>query len=271
MQFFEDFSTAESVNRFEWRVHVGGAANGARLGSSAADGNPNVAWVGEHNTACAGPDTLRDVRGGQTTGDPFGDTVWWCAPGGDASKGHVMTAIDTASVAVLSFSPPQAFSGISRVCWDQNANNLGGGKWANMHIVPASNVAANGGRLDYTGQPVFDVDQIVPPGDAITVVGFTGNMSAYRGQNQILSEGGPSAGFMSDSPAPRFQNCVQDLRNGTIRFSIVRPSGTTDVFDRAGSFPAGPVRVIFQDWAYNPAKHAGTGHLTWHWDNISIS
>jgi hypothetical protein len=37
-----------------------------------------------------------------------------------------------------------------------------------------------------------------------------------------------------------------------------------------GSFPTGPVRVIFQDDTYDADKHDGTGRYTWHWDNISI-
>ena len=54
-----------------------------------------------------------------------------------------MTALDTGSIATLSFSPKQTFNNVTRVCWDQNMNNLGEGKWINVFVVPAADVAAH--------------------------------------------------------------------------------------------------------------------------------
>ena len=49
-----------------------------------------------------------------------------------------MSAINTSGYAITSFSPTQTFSNITKVCWDQNLTDLGGGKWAVLTIVPAS-------------------------------------------------------------------------------------------------------------------------------------
>jgi hypothetical protein len=74
---------------------------------------------------------------------------------------------------------------------------------------------------------------------------------------------------MATSSAPRFPTCLDDAAN---RITIERPDGSTDTYSYDLAFPQGQVRVIFQDASYNPTKHNGSeNHLTWHWDNITIS
>ena len=73
--------------------------------------------------------------------------------------------------------------------------------------------------------------------------------------------------------ATRFQHCMIDDGNGTVRVTQARPDGTTRTRTFRGSFPDGQVRVVFEDDMYDPPKRAGyrTDTLTWHWDNIQIA
>ncbi|MET0326658.1 MAG: hypothetical protein ABW219_15685, partial [Ilumatobacteraceae bacterium] len=135
--FFEDFQTAAGVDRFDFQLHT------TREGAAPS-------FSGEHNEACAGPDTFRTIRGGQVAPTQVdvsnSQLVWYCAPAGPSS-GHFMTAVDTTGIATLSFSPAQTFTNVRKVCWDQNMNNLGEAKWMNFFVAPASDVAAHGGNL----------------------------------------------------------------------------------------------------------------------------
>ena len=71
-----------------------------------------------------------------------------------------MTMVDTDRCRVLSFSPKQMFTDVSKVCFDINTNNnIGAGKWVNAWIVPTSSVAANGGRFDFADEPGLDPEQ----------------------------------------------------------------------------------------------------------------
>src|SRR4029453_6473210 len=97
---------------------------------------------------CGSPDSLRQVDlVGEVGPGPVanvGDVVWWCAPGGDAAKGHVMTSVSGVAYAHIDFSPRQVFSDVSRVCWDMNRTEMGGRKWAQVTVVPESVFQANG-------------------------------------------------------------------------------------------------------------------------------
>ena len=48
----------------------------------------------------------------------------------------------------------------------------------------------------------------------------------------------------------------------------------TESFTVNGSFPSGPVKVVFQDHNYTPTKSDnGVGTpvgFTWHWDNLIV-
>lgn len=235
--------------------------------------------------ACEGPTTHRTINqlplqwgvphsNIDVTNSEF---VWWCAPGNDTAKGHMMTGLDTASIATLSFSPKQVFNNVTRVCWKQNMNNLGEGKWINVYVVPNADVVAHGGDLAYAdgvGIPNGGIPQMLPPG-AFDFDWIRGSISMFKI--------GPSGSYdqvgyywkssvpegMATESASRFQICL-DSAAGTVR--LQRPNGAVDTYPLGGTFPTGPVRVIFQDASYNPAKHGEpTGAFTWHWDDITIS
>ena len=264
--FTEDFATPDGLDRFDFQLHT------SSLGEDATLVAPS--FMGEHDDGCHGPDTHRTVQGGvgsQTYIDVSdSDLIWWCAPSGDPSSGHFMTALDTADIATLSFSPRQTFTDVTRVCWDQNMNNLGEGKWLNVFVVPESDVAAYGGNLNYlaaTGDSFGGNDQRVPDG-AFNFTWLRGSTMAFTGYNQTMDFWkSTEPGGMDPSPAPRFTICLQSGGDMVIE----RPDGTTDTMALGASFPTGQVRVIFQDGSYNPTKHNGSeDHLTWHWDNIVV-
>lgn len=97
---------------------------------------------GDHNMACEGPNTMRQVAVTAPPGDynfmnknlDFSQLFWWCAPGNDPAKGHLMTGFTTTGYNHAWFSPKPEFTKISKVCWDQNANTIGG-KWLEIQFV----------------------------------------------------------------------------------------------------------------------------------------
>lgn len=263
--FSATFETAADLDQFAFQLHT----------DEQWPLNPE-GWDAEHNEMCEGPTTHRHLSGGQRTGAPVqaNGLAYWCAPGG-AATGHFMTSADTVGLAVLSFSPAQTFTNVTKVCWSQNTNNLGEGKWTSMHIIPADVVRENGGVFHYVaGESAgLDTSEIPTPAGALTMISFRGSFQAWQGTGdwggtRVMWEGGPAD--MDPSPAPRHRHCVEDIPGPNLRFSIERPNGQVQTFDRPGTIPTGEVYVIWQDGSYNPAKHAGTGFLTWHWDDVEV-
>lgn len=273
--FFEPFNT-DQRSRFDFQLHT------AMQGSTPTA--ISDVFLGEHDTACHGVDTHRDVHGGHAAGAFLdvsnSELTWWCAPTGDPSSGHFMTGLDTGSIATLSFTPKQTFNNVTQVCWDQNMNDLGGGKWLNVLIVPAADVAAKGGNFSYvavSGLP-FGGNSHIPPAGAFDFTWLRGSTYANKwganGTHAGTMDFWASTfgwGMVPDGPsasAPRFRVCLTSGGNMVIQ----RPNGTTDTRAIGTTFPAGDVKVIFQDASYNPTKHGTTdSRLTWHWDNITVA
>ena len=185
-----------------------------------------------------------------------------------------MTGLDTTGYAIVAFAPLQVFTNVSRVCWDQNLTDLGGGKWTNVVIVPEGTYHRNGGRLDYVSAGFNDPNgpgsfNAQGNGDIFGVKQFRGTLMMYQGNNTLFDSA--DVWTAGDDRATRFQHCMTDNGNGTVTLTQARSYGTVS-YTAGGSFPDGPVRVIFQDDNYDTVKHDGRpGFKTWHWDNISIS
>ena len=240
-------------------------------------------FSGSHSMACEGPDTKRTVDVSNHR-----NFFWHCAPKGPAS-GHVMTGMNTAGYAIASFSPKQVFANVRQVCWDMSLADLGGGKWANVVLVPEATLKSHPNtnpRRSQDGEGAYRLDYVTPDftapngpgffniqdlgsgsGAVVGVKEFGGSVQIYRGTS-VLQQRYDSWNAGSDE-ATRFQHCFRDNGNDTITFTQQRSSGLYTV-TTAGSFPDGPVRVLFQDDSYNPDKHDGTGRYTWHWDNILV-
>ena len=260
--FFEDFTTTAGKSRFDYQLHT--SMNGGPTSITST-------FMGEHDHNCNGPTTYRPITGGQAA-PTFIDVsnselIWHCAPGNDPAKGHLMTALDTTDIATLSFSPKQTFNNVTRVCWDQNMNNLGEGKWVNIFIVPANDITRYSGNLNYaaaTGLAFGGITQLLPP-NAYDFTWLRGT-TFVNGTEMMWASN--DHGIAPTSP-PRFQICLQ---NSGQQLVIRRPDGTTDTINTGRSFPTGPAKVIFQDASYNPTKHNGSeSALTWHWDNITVN
>lgn len=273
------FDTAADLDAFDWQLH----ATEPVLES----------WEGEHNHACEGPTTHRTIDGARRVGDHDARTlpvVYWCEPGGPGT-GHVMTSVDTLSVATISFSPKQTFTDVTRVCFDVNMNNLGEGRWAGLFVVPASDVAANGGGLDYhagTVEPDFDTTARGMPVGGVGLTFLRGTALVHEGRGhgnsavEIYETWAAWDDNMEPTSGPRRQICLTDNGNGTLTLDKYQPKnpdclGTQSDWWRPpchhtfpGALPDGEVKVILQDAAYDPVKHAGVPNTTWHWDNLIV-
>jgi hypothetical protein len=273
-QFSETF-TSDQRARFDWRLQT-------------TVEPPQGDFIGEHDLVCNGPDTHRTVHQiplqwgtAYTNVDVTNsEMVWWCAPGNDPATGHMMTALDTGSIATVSFTPKATFNNVTKVCWNQNMNNLGEGKWINVFVIPAA---------AYSGDPAYGASSADentpgaipqrPPSGSVDFTWLRGTIFANKwnstGHQRTQYVWMSNDDGMDPSPAPRFKIC---LNSGMNQITVQRPghlfgpAGRTDVYPLGTTFPTGQVKVIFQDASYNPTKHNGfTDHLTWHWDDISIS
>lgn len=237
-------------------------------------------FPGSHNMACEPPPTNRTVQI-----HDHDNLFWWCAPGADPAKGHVMTGLNTSGYALVSFSPRRSFIDVTEVCWDVSLADLGGGKWFNVVLVPEaiyrSHPNTNPRRAE-DGEGPYRLDYVTPGftsngevGDfniqdiegVIGVKQFRGNLSFYDGPSFFAGWGDT---FTTGSQqSNRYRHCFRDNGNGTVTIEQDR-AGTLYRRTAQGAFPDGEVRVIFQDDTYDADKHGGTGLYTWHWDNITI-
>src|SRR5690349_4798919 len=120
--FVEDFASSGGFyDRFDFGLSL------HKSEDTALQSHLMKTWQGDHNMACSGPDQLRDVTIhpglGLVTPEQVASQTgksqlfWWCAPGGDAAKGHLMTATNGEGYQIAFFSPKQVFTNVSRVCW----------------------------------------------------------------------------------------------------------------------------------------------------------
>jgi hypothetical protein len=236
---------------------------------------------GDHDMSCGDPTTTSRTL--DNADHDVSQYFWQCAPGGDNAKAHLMTGFDSTGYTVVAFSPNQSFSNVSKVCWDINATDLGGGKWTNMIIVPEALYQEFAPRMDYVR---FDFNNQNAPGDFniqaadhpglsfFGVTDFRGTQFVYDGDDMLAHPGGDTAHVTKDKAA-RYQHCVEKTGTTTARLTIQRPDGPASVYnvDVGAAWPTGQVRVIFQDEMYDPPKREGynENNVTWHWDNITIS
>jgi hypothetical protein len=211
---------------------------------------------------------------------------WWCAPNGP-DTGHVMIGNDISGYGIVSLSPDQTFRDITKVCWDVNHTDLGGGKWFNVVIVPESLYLSNPNtnprrvqdgegayRMDYTS-PGFNDDNA--PGDFNIQHGPTFGFKQFRTERSLWRDNGSDSfvwheggHHITDDKAARYTTCLEEV-GSSVRITQTTPSGTTVDTVSGGGLPSGAVRVIFQDDTYDSIKHDGIpANKTWHLDNIRI-
>jgi hypothetical protein len=274
VKFVEDFSTtAAFYNRFDrgWS-----GQDPARWPASAG---PVLSWLGDHDMSCSNPNaTSRTIRIRPGAAGKAG-VFYPCLPGGDPAKGHVMTSVNTVGYNIIWFSPKQYFTNVTRVCWDQNLTNEGGGKWTQVVLVARADAQKVKNDLGFVGPGFEDPNG---PSTSSFPSSATGGAKMFQGGFAIW-RGGSFTGEMSGGQttadkAARFQHCMVDNNNGTITLTQARPNGKVARQTVSGDLPNGAVRVVFEDDTYNADKHfdeslhAGPNHTyTWHWDNIQIT
>lgn len=242
----------------------------------------------DHDMSCGEPNTThRDLPGGRVpapgrTGPFVGPMTYsyWCAPSGNAAAAHLMTATNTGGYVILSFSPKQTFADVTKVCWSVNQTELGGGKWENMIAVPASTVkpkAAGWGPgvdLNFILDFSLDTSAMPMPANSLAVKDFGGTTAVQVDGNEVFYNGNQST---TQDKTVRFRHCVEQTGPNTLRITVARPGGGTQVMTSPGHFPTGPTRIVFQDDSYNPDKHIPTPDprptpaFTWHWDDLEIT
>lgn len=275
--FTASFATPEDFTGRFW-TYTGNYCSPGFTCNPCAQGVGVCSYPGDHDMACGVPTSKRTVHP-----DNRAENFWWCAPNGP-DTGHVMAAMNTSGYSISGFTPRQAFTDISRICWDQNLTDLGGGKWFVVTLVPAavltSHPAPNQGttspyRLDYT-IPEFDADN--SPGDFNLQRESRWQFKLFRNQLRIFdsisgssgADWGTDGGYVAGADvATRYRICMTETATG-MQISQARP-GTTATWTANGvRFPNGPVYVIWADDTYDADKHGGTGLYTWHVDNITI-
>jgi hypothetical protein len=245
-------------------------------------GNPAAieTWRGDHNAGCDPPGVNGDrtVHLRAESGPPDSELFWYCAPGNDPAKGHVMTSINTVGYQIVWFSPARYFTNVKRVCWSQNLTSLGSRKWTNVVLVVRQNAEEYGGQLGMGG-PGFGPSE---PNTGIFPHFGTFGVKIYRGSAFTWVAPGTSGNAQEydydfdpvdglQDEATRYRHCAEEVAGG-IRVTQDRPGGSR-VWLLDGQFPDGDVRVVFQDDNYDPPKgdDASDDHLTWHWDDVEVT
>ncbi len=288
--FSEDFTGSGAMSRFQTGLYH---RDDSMIGQSQ--------WMGDHsitgpNDLCGPPTEKRVIKRGNRSSGFNNDWIYRCVPGGDLGKAHVMTSIgDTSGYSIGAFSPTQSFSNVREVRWDVNQTDLGDRQWTEVAIIPAS-------KFNMQNLPcTTDVPCATTTHDQLGSVGTQwGGLRARKintpQQPGGYLEAGGSPGYRCSgcpyAPSRKFgenygagdpaltslmirrENFFRDNGNGTLTWGFQLDNGSFEEFTVPGSFPTGPVRVVFKDHNYTPLKSPATlmptTHFTWHWDNIVI-
>ncbi len=269
LAFSEEFATPTSYKeRFDY------GWSGEWNAGSMWGGERND-WHADHGMNCENPNNSHRTIHLTSQQQANDAAFFYCMPDGNKDKGHLMTTVNTEGFVTVWFSPKQTFHNVSKVCWDQNITDLGGGKWTVVNFLTPAEYA---GQTDL-GYTAADFPKgegpSSPQGSAANGVKvFRGSMRSYT--NGQFRDG--AQGVTTSDKAARYKHCVIDNGNGTLTTTIAQPNGRTVSRTNTGRIPGGDIRVQFADDSYNPDKHFdmrgaaanSTGLYTWHWDNIQI-
>ncbi len=218
-----------------------------------------TSWHGDHDMNCGSPATSRTIHRSAPT-----ETFYHC-------KDHLMTSVgDTSGYSVAWFSPNQTFATVREVCWSVNLTNLGSRQWWKVAVLSTSapNVMSEVAASELSGITGSD-----------RAVASWGGVGGWKGKMRIGEARMDWYSFdAGDDKATRYPACFRDNGNGTLTFTMTGPKDggavATESYTTSGRFPAGPVKVVFQDHNYTPTKSDnGVGTpigYTWHWDDIVI-
>ena len=256
---------------------------------------------GDHNVACQGPTTDRNVAiGGPASNVDFSQMFWHCAPGG-SDTGHVMTGLSTTGYNIVWFSPKPQFTAVQKVCWDINATMMSRRKWTQVVFVSAADStrypagtatqgsgftskARGSGGFDLgfpnpdhrTGSgPSTGIDPIHPIAGFMSLDGSANYFvnaqwtSQFNGPNY---HGDPQDRDQTTDKAARYKHCLERVGTNQVKLTRDTPGQGTVSYTMNGTIPQGAVRVVFEDDEYDGVKDDRwqSNLLTWHWDNIQV-
>jgi hypothetical protein len=266
LAFSEDFSTPSAF----WERFDHGWSGEWNAGSMWGGERNN--WHADHGMMCENPNTSYRTIHLASQEQANDAAFYYCMPDGDPAKGHMMTSVNTLGYVTVWFSPKQTFHDVSKVCWDQNITDLGGGKWTTINFLTAAEYA---GKTDLGYASAALKSPSSPQGPAPNGVQvFRGGMISYtNGQSHAGARG-----VMVSDKAARYKHCVIDNGNGTLTTTIAQPNGKKVSRIVTGNIPEGDIRIEFADDNYDPDKHFDAKGVapnssdlyTWHWDNIQI-
>ncbi len=263
--FFEDFTGNSSMARFE-------------VGLYHRDDHliAEEAWLGDHAVTgpgdlCGPPEEKREIVRGERDEDFNLDWVYRCVPGGDLEKAHMMTAIgDTSGYSIGAFTPTETFTGVREVRWDVNLTDLGFRQFTEVKIIPVDEFDFQ--KLPCAKDLPCNTPEVGEVG-GVAVSFFNHKLHIHDGTS--LTKGPdewydmyPSDPALSSIKIRRTQ-IFRDNGDGTLTFGVEREDGSFEELTVSGSFPSGPVKVVFADHNYTPNK-LGPTSFTWHWDNIEV-
>ena len=287
--FAEDFVDGGSKSRFDFGIYHRG-----EIPMTFED------WLGDHpvtgpNDECGPPEQKRVVHRGERANGFNDEWIYRCVPGGDLGKAHLMTSIgDTAPYSIGGFAPAEEFVGVREVRWDVNLTDLGGRQWVEVAIVPADvfdfqNLPCASWVVDCGTANYFELGAVGAKWDgakARYIVTLDDSYQQAHGDPGYNCETCPQAAgryfgfdYAADDPALtslriRRHNYFRDNGDGTLTWGLELQDGSFDELTVPGSFPHGPVRVVFKDHNYTPTKDVQTRlpelTFTWHWDNIAV-
>ena len=286
LRFASNFVDADSLSDFEFGIQH----RDDRIVSQET-------WPGDHpiigpGDLCGPPTEKRDIARGERDSGFNNDWIYRCVPGGDLEKAHIMTSIgDTSGYSIGAFTPKVTFADVREVRWDVNLTDLGARQWTEVALIPSdrfsfddlpcSNTcgASTHGQLDAvaTGWAGLGARSIITPDDSFREAN---NELGYSCSDCPFGTGRRfGTDYAQDDPsitsiAIRRQNYFRDNGDGTLTWGLELDDGSFDELTVPGSFPDGPVRVVFKDHSYTPMKAPSTAlaetTFTWHWDNIEV-
>ncbi len=181
-------------------------------------------------------------------------------------KNHMMSSMGHVdNYSVIWFSPKQVFDSANSVCFDVNLTDLGTRQWWKVGVVQSS--AFNDGSFLVSDIPSSNLPTNLASSKLIAASWSGQGSAGYPGGKMKVGNTLTSA---KSNPTPgdkatRHPVCFADNENGTVTFTVAGVSATV-----AGSFPSGPLRVVWYDHNYTPDKDGTPIGHTFHWDNIVV-
>jgi hypothetical protein len=229
-------------------------------------------WQAAHDTRltdCGDP----NVHSHPVSAANDADMIYVC-------REHLMTTMsDVSGYSVVWFSPDQVFNDVREVCWDATVSRdvMGDRQWWEVMVLPADgpDVTAINWLAGTANLPTYGEAGAVVlgygPDNPVHPKISVGDAEPARGP----WPGHPAWGAAYSNQATRIPHCFREV-DGQLEYETRQADGSMWSFRTTGTFPDGPLKVVFKDHNYTPNKACGDywescETYTWHWDRIKVS